>query len=388
MSMKFSETVSRFLKWVKDTLKVILKDPRSFISKCIKFISKCIKAVCNGITSLLYRFSTALSWIAMIFAIMFVILCVWGTYYNHPIAPHFQEGHPDYKLTMGWDWVAVGIACLSLFYACVTFNSQRNTEQNTMKITPESQKEILMDYCRHFYRNLVIICAIENKLAEQFDSYYPSEEHLLKLKADLDDLHPAAFYNHHDRYRAIQELLVKMRNFNTEVDVAKVHLCDRHVDHDSKRRDFATLKFKMGFLTGKTYETLCRLWPNEDWKMLQSIKDIIIGQAEKDVEKYSNKVEELMESHVPTPYFDVTDTFFTKEMFETEQEFKKRKKDNEENGNGSSNTERETDSRVISPECSDFMMKLNVSIWIEMTQKSENSFASSEKIHLIPFAKV
>lgn len=372
--MKFSEIMSGILKWIKNIP---------------AFFGKCARAMHEGFTAFLYHSSTALSWIAVIFAIIFVIICLWGVFFNHPIAPHFEDNDGYYyKLTLGWDWVAVGIACLSLFYACVTFNSQRNTEQNTMKITPESQREILMDYCRHFYRNLVIICAIENKLAEQFDSYYPSEEHLLKLKADLDDLHPAAFYNHHDRYRAIQELLVKMRNFNTEVDVAKVHLCDRHVDHDSKRRDFATLKFKMGFLTEKTYETLCKLWPNEDWKMLQNIKAMLIEQAEKDVKKYSDKVEELMKSHVPTPYFDVTDTFFTKGMFETKQEFDERK-ENERKGIASSNTdtENETDSRPISPECRDFMVKLNVSIWIEMTQKSKNSFASSEKIHLIPFDK-
>lgn len=95
-----------------------------------------------------------------------------------------------------------------------------------------------------------------------------------------------------------------------------------------------------------------------------------------------------MKSHVPTPYFDVTDTFFTKGMFETKQEFDTRK-ENERKGIASSNTdtESETDSRPISPECRDFMVKLNVSIWIEMTQKSKNSFASSEKIHLIPFHK-
>lgn len=311
---------------------------------------------------------------------MFVILCVWAMYFNHPIAPHFEEIEGASNATKGWDWVAVGVACLSLFYACVTFNSQRNTEKNTMKITPESQKEILEDYCRHFYRNLVIICAIENKLNERFNRFYPSEEHLLKLKVDLDDLHPAAFYNHHDRYRAIQELLVKMRNFNTEVEVAKSHLCDRKVDHDTKKRDFATLKFKMSFLSEKTYETLCKLWPKDDWNMLQSIKKVVLSQADKDVEKYPDNVKELMMANNPTPYFNNTDIFFTQKMLDTEEEFKIRKENKEEQKNKKSG-------RPLNGECKDFMVKLNVSIWIEMTQKSTNSFASSEKIHLIPFLK-
>lgn len=133
-----------------------------------------------------------------------------------------------------------------------------------MKITPESQRSLLLDYVRHFYADLIVISAIEHKLNSRFDEYYPSEEHLLKLKADLDALHPATFYEHAEKYSAIHNLLLLLRNFNLEVDVAIKHLCDRNVFDPAKKRDINTLKFKTSLIAQRTIETIVKIWGNEE----------------------------------------------------------------------------------------------------------------------------
>lgn len=164
-----------------------------------------------------------------------------------------------------WDWVAVLVAVMSLFFAGITFASQHETEKNTMKITPESQRQILKDLIRHYYRNYIIILALERKISGRLRDYYPSEEHLLKLAVNLDDLHPAAFYNQVENYQRIHNLMMMMRNFNTELGTVTKHLCSPDVPEEAKLRDFATLKFKMGMLAQRTYEAILTMWPDKSW---------------------------------------------------------------------------------------------------------------------------
>lgn len=263
----------------------------------------------------------------------------------------------------GWDWLALIVAIFSLIIGYITFRSQAKTERNTMKITPESQKQILIDYIRHYYRNLVIICAVETKLNKRFDKYYPSQEHLLKLKVSLDDLHPAAFYNHSEKYHAIHELVTKMRNFNTEIDVATIHLCDKNVSFEAKLRDFATLKFKMGYLAKETLNTIYALWNLDDNKGNAEQREKILSEVKKVLEKalesYNEKELEEAEEHMSKqedkyPYFNVS-TFYTETVFKSEEEKKH------------------------------FLYYINCNIYAEMTAKNTNGFDNSEKIFLIPF---
>lgn len=58
------------------------------------------------------------------------------------------------------DWIAIVIAFISMVYAVFTWQSQRDTQRNTQGITPEVQKGILIDYGRHYYRNVIALSAV------------------------------------------------------------------------------------------------------------------------------------------------------------------------------------------------------------------------------------
>jgi len=306
----------------------------------------------NGVFALL----TWVAWILLIITI--VILGFAGYYYvtGQPIEPVFKKAITMLHIgDSSWDWIAVSIACISLFYACLTFNSQRKTELNTKKITTESQREILIDYVRHFYCNLIVICAVETKLNKRFDKYYPSEEHLLKLKVDTADLNPdsAAFSNNLNEYKAIHELLLKVRNYNTEVDIAVKHLCDRNVFSAAKQRDLDTLKFKMSLLTSEIVRSINVLWPKNEKENMEALKALIKitaynrNMGRTDIwEQYNKKFGDRY------PYYSNKDSFFIKALF----------KDREE--------------------CDDFLRRLNYNIYVEIIGKNSEG---SDKIFLILF---
>lgn len=177
-----------------------------------------------------------------------------------------------------WDWFAVIIALISLSMGVVTAVSQKRTERNTMKITPESQQELLFDYVRHFYINLIVTKAIRAKLNGRFSEFYPSEEHFLKLKVDLASLHPAVFYNKLSYYRRIHELMLMFRNYNEEINVMVKHITTKDLFEDAKNRDFDTLEFKMDFLLGKVLQTIIDIWGGSEEKQKEYIfrvKEII-----------------------------------------------------------------------------------------------------------------
>lgn len=147
-----------------------------------------------------------------------------------------------------WDWLAIVIAFISLVIAWLMAVWQKRTERNTMKITKEGQIGLLVDYIRHFYTNLVVIISVTEKLKGRFSSHYPSEEHFRKLIIDLEVLHPEAFFHSKEKYNQIHKLLLLLRNYNIEVDVAEKHLCSRSVEPYAKERDLNTLIFKPDLL--------------------------------------------------------------------------------------------------------------------------------------------
>lgn len=313
-----------------------------------------------SIRSFIFTFLTWVSWVLLILTILLLVIGGIGMAYDKPIGHLFSNAVQTLHIgNDSWDWIAVSIACISLFYGCITFNSQHQTEQNTMKITPESQRQILIDYIRHYYRNLVIICAVESKLNNRFNEFYPSEEHLLKLKVELEDLHPAAFYNHAEKYNAIHELLTKMRNFNTEIDVATSHLCNPEVFADAKKRDFATLKFKMGYLAKETLKTINAIWPKADEKNLEEVKTMLTQAIEKNYndKQLSDAIKILEKAENKTPYFNNQKTFFTETIYSSIRESEH------------------------------FLFMLNCNIHAEIDAKNDNGFDNSEKIFLIPFNK-
>lgn len=178
----------------------------------------------------------------------------------------------EYAYLDKWDWIALIVAISSLAFAGSTWHSQYQTERNTMRITPESQKDLLIDYVRHFYANLIIICALEARMDKRYDLYYPSEEHLLKLRVDVDSLHPAAFFNHSEKYKSIHRLKFLMRNFNMELEVIARHLSDKNVHEAAKERDFATLRFKMALLSNSVAKTVKELFGETDEEIAEQIR--------------------------------------------------------------------------------------------------------------------
>lgn len=176
-----------------------------------------------------------------------------------------------------WDYIAVCIAAISLWVAYLAFKSQRETERNTMQVTEEGQFDLLIDYIRHFYANLVVIKAIYFKLADlpygypkgasdirdflypRLRSYYPSEEHLKKLAMDTEALHPEVFVHATEKYNEIHNLLLLIRNYNIETQVAEVHVSSPYVGARTKDRDWNTLMFKQNLFCEKFMQKIDNL---------------------------------------------------------------------------------------------------------------------------------
>lgn len=346
------------------------------MKKLFKLIGKWIgeligKWVVSPINIVVCWLSTFLSWLAAIVVIVLIIGCFVLMVVDMNISEMFKSMIEYFHLANSgcWDWIAVGVASISLFYACMTFNSQRQTELNTMKITPESQRSLLLDYVRHFYADLIVISAIEHKLNDRFDEYYPSEEHLLKLKADLDALHPATFYDHAEKYSAIHNLLLLLRNFNLEVDVAIKHLCDRNVFDRAKKRDINTLKFKTSLIAQRTIETIVKIWGNEDALKAGircDLQEIYVKRNEskskeskeckekKESKDYLDEAKKCLDGSTdPYCFYNNRDSYWAK-LFDAE--------------NGQE----------------DFFKWLNYNIYVEINGRNGEG---SEKIMLIPFDK-
>ena len=189
-----------------------------------------------------------------------------------------------------YDWITLAIAILALItsfvamiYARKTFKSQDRTEKhtlatqgNTQRISLKSQKGLMIDLVRHLYRNLVVTYAIQTKLEHYgYDKYYPSEEHLLKLKVPVENIHLDAFYNKEELYTEVNKLYLLLRNYNTEIDVALRHFPRQEIDVVIKKHDLGTLMFKPGYLVENIMKFLCKQFHDEQDKVYREASDII-----------------------------------------------------------------------------------------------------------------
>lgn len=149
------------------------------------------------------------------------------------------------------DWDEYLNISLALIAAVATFlavwSIRLDTKQNS--INKVMQEQILKDLIRHFYRNLVVLGAIRLKLEGQYSSYYPSEEHILKLKVLPEDVKIDRFTSTPEHYQILHMFELQLRNFDIEVDVAMVHLKNKNISHDVKLRDLDNLVFKCGHLS-------------------------------------------------------------------------------------------------------------------------------------------
>ena len=149
------------------------------------------------------------------------------------------------------------VAAVGTFF---TFYAIRN-ESKQQKINEKFQRKIISDLIRHFYRNKIVINAITivyktniinnpDNYQECFDSMYPSEENLLKLKVLPEDLRFEKFdsFNTNTQfYDLLHQIGLSFRAFNIEVDTALLHLKNRNISSGIKLRDLEALDFKMQY---------------------------------------------------------------------------------------------------------------------------------------------
>ncbi len=127
--------------------------------------------------------------------------------------------------------------------------------------------------------------------AENF-GVYPSEEHLVKLKIPMENIHLEVFYGEEDKYTKMHDLYLKLRNYNTEIDIICRHFMDRTIDAKTKQRDLDTLKFKCGFLSKCILDTFKKIWNLDKTKdAMEQIKSSHANnvRGDKSVDENMNK---------------------------------------------------------------------------------------------------
>lgn len=200
------------------------------------------------------------------------------------------------------------IGFISMYYGWKGYRSQAETQRNTDNVGGEDIRAMLTDMVRHFYRNLVILFAIEEKMkayknSRGYYTAYPSEEHFLKLKPDFSWLalvnnrelmqmisvtptpeelkeKETALKNKDGRVDAVTalswetplsvfNLAVLLRNFCTEVDVYCQHSKTVGLRSKVKDEDLRTLQMKCCFLARQCFVALNSLRPttrpNDDY---------------------------------------------------------------------------------------------------------------------------
>lgn len=158
----------------------------------------------------------------------------------------------------GWfEAATLFVAVIAAVFSYITYRSQKKTEQHTVRTNLYSQRNILIDLIRHFYRNAVVTRTIQWKLQRRKFQAYPSEEHMVKLKVPMETIHLDAT---DENYGAMMDLYLKLRNYNIEVDVAMQHLSSKTIDEDTKSRDLATLMMKPGYLSKQIVKTINDIW--------------------------------------------------------------------------------------------------------------------------------
>ena len=261
------------------------------------------------------------------------------------------------------DWNCFGIftfivALASLIIGWITYNAQKKTEENTTKtqrntskLNLEEQKSLLSDMIRHFYRNYVVSLALGIKLEAEKDgdkfSGYPSEEHLLKMAVNLDDVHLNLFYQENEQHHLVHKLFVMLRNYNIELSVISEHLKSQQIDYATKVRDLQTLTFKCYYLTGEITKLIGEIWYKNDEKAYESdARNRIVEEQEKNRRDNADETKYYTGEVV----LDVPEaSYYLKNLFASDQ--------------------------------AEFLANLKQDVIIEAGKNKSNS----PKIHLIPF---
>lgn len=256
--------------------------------------------------------------------------------------------------------VALIVSLLSYYYTKWTYVAQMKTEenttkteQNTSKLNWDEQKALLSDMIRHFYRNYVVSLALGIKLNAENDGEkfrgYPSEEHLLKMAVNLDDIHLNLFYQEDEQHHLVHKLFVMLRNYNIELSVICDHLKSQQIDYATKVRDLQTLSFKCYYLPGEIIKVIGGIWYDGDEKAYEAeARQRIIAEQKKNREDNAD-VTKHYEGNVTLNV--PSDSYYLKTLFANQQ--------------------------------ADFLADLRQDVIIEAGRNKSDS----PKIHIIPFVK-
>lgn len=253
--------------------------------------------------------------------------------------------------------VALIVSFLSYYYTKWTYVAQMKTEenttkteQNTSKLNLEEQKSLLSDMIRHFYRNYVVSLALGIKLENEKEGNkyrcYPSEEHLLKMAVNLDDVHLNLFYQENRQHHLMNKLFVMLRNYNIELSVICDHLKSQKIDYATKVRDLQTLTFKCYYLTEEITKLIGMIWYKGEKDYESEARQRIIEEQEKN--RHDNADE--TKYYTGEVVLDVLEaSYYLKNLFVSDQ--------------------------------AEFLANLKQDVVIEAGKNKSNS----PKIHLIPF---
>ncbi len=159
-------------------------------------------------------------------------------------------------------------------------------ENNTKTSSIDQQVDLLLDFLRHIYRNFVVICTFFLKMMNKGGGksksyrYYPSEEHLHKLKIPLDRLQFNSFYSNPSQLSEMDKLYLNFRNFNLTVDTVAAHLSNPCISKADKNRDIELLCYEMGDMSAKIFRLLNTLLKSKclQFKALYGNKCTLFGK--------------------------------------------------------------------------------------------------------------
>ncbi len=245
--------------------------------------------------------------------------------------------------------VAAFIAYKAMNYARDTLRAQIQTEKNTYRLDLDVQKNLLVEMCRHLYRSMVVSYTVSRKLEQCNFTAYPSEEHLAKMKINLEDIHDELFYNGNtEAFFDISKLYTLLLNYNIELDIICEHLKSPSIDIETKRRDISTLLFKCGHLTEKIHNFILLVWPEQDKDDPEQNKDDVKNIIKRAIAENQEQKPNFQGKFTP---YENNESFYVKTLFSTEEEK------------------------------AEFFRNFNADVRIEMGKNLEGA----DKIHLIKF---
>ena len=207
--------------------------------------------------------------------------------------------HHDF-VTEDWNlfgWFAFILAVFSFIVAWITYRAQKRTEEHTTNAPKEVQVWKLIDLPRHFYRNLVCTSALiylhKTEGPEKQRKRYPSEGNLWKLKVLPDDIVLPIDVDKSKKaednsYRYMHELKLLLRNYNTEVQAASLHLARKNISDEALKQDFDNLLFKPLNLVQKTYTFERKLHTISEAELQERTVKTMIGEHFKKLSLASN----------------------------------------------------------------------------------------------------